>query len=116
VVVFNGVPNDSSSATAWKNGALFNRSFALLNPGDVFIIPNQTFYTIGGIMAYNKKNLIVQIDGTVVFSDNEEDVDNWPSDANGHVFECFLFVNFQNVTFTSSNRKGICAIAFLSHA
>jgi len=100
-VVYEGIPNDSSSVVTWKNGALFNLTFASLRPGDIFIVPNTTFYTMGGIKAAGLKGVTIQIDGTIIFS---EDMKHWPTDQNGRVFECFQFDNIENVTFTSSGR------------
>ena len=39
------------------------------------------------------------IDGTIIFSNN---MDEWPRESNGDVFECIHFYNLENVTFTSS--------------
>jgi hypothetical protein len=103
-IIFNGTANDSSSPTAWRNGALFNQTMAKLLPGDIFIVPNRTYYTLGGIVVSNIKNVVIQIDGTIIFSNNTVDIDNWPANAQRNVFECFYFVNFYNVTFTSSKR------------
>jgi len=100
-VIYQGHPNDPSSATTWYNGALFNTTFASLMPGDRFIIPNSTFYVMGGIKAAELRDIIIQIDGTIIFS---EDMDSWPTDAQGNVFECFFFDRIVNVTFTSSGR------------
>lgn len=98
-IQYAGIPNDSSSSVTWKNGALFNSTFNSLKPGDVFIVPNTTFYVMGGIKAANISHVTIQIDGTIIFSD---DIDHWPQDSSGRVFECFQFDNFYNVTFTSS--------------
>ena len=40
-----------------------------------------------------------KIDGTIIFSNN---MDEWPRESNGDVFECIHFFNLENVTFTSS--------------
>jgi len=56
---------------------------------------------MGGIKAKNLKSVIIQIDGTLIFSDN---IKQWPTDANGNVLECLQFDNIENVTFTSSGK------------
>eukprot|EP01125_Pyxidicula_operculata_P011036 TRINITY_DN360_c3_g1_i1.p1 TRINITY_DN360_c3_g1~~TRINITY_DN360_c3_g1_i1.p1 ORF type:complete len:425 (-),score=33.74 TRINITY_DN360_c3_g1_i1:140-1414(-) len=98
-VVYQGIPNDFSSDASWYNGKLLNTTFSKLNNGDTFIIPNSTYYVMGGIKASNLSHIVIQIDGTIVFS---TDMNNWPTDSAGNVFECFQFDRLYNVTFTSS--------------
>ena len=40
-----------------------------------------------------------KLDGTIMFSDN---MDEWPRESDGDVFECIHFFNIYNATFTSS--------------
>ena len=42
---------------------------------------------------------LLKIEGTIIFSDN---MDEWPRESNGDVFECIHFFNIDNATFTSS--------------
>ena len=42
---------------------------------------------------------LLKIEGTIIFSDN---MDEWPRESNGDVFECIHFFNIYNATFTSS--------------
>ena len=42
------VPNDSSLATCWKNGGVFNDTLSRLQSGDTVVLPNATFYMMGG--------------------------------------------------------------------
>jgi len=95
------IPDDSSLETAWKNGGLMNSTLAALLPGDTFIVPNKTFNLMGGIFIQNISSVTIQIDGTLIFSDN---MDQWPRDDQGQVFECFHFESLINVTFTSSGK------------
>lgn len=68
IITYQGIANDSSLDVSWKNGQLFNQTLQNLKPGDVFIIPNNTFYTMGGIKAENLTGVTIQIDGTIAFS------------------------------------------------
>jgi len=76
-----------------------NATLASLLPGDTFLLPNKTFMMMGGIRAYDLQSVTFQIDGTIVFSNN---MDEWPRESSGDVFECLHFFNLDNVTFTSS--------------
>ena len=59
---------------------------------------------MGGIYARGLTNVIIQIDGTVKFSDNQT---VWPRNPiNQQVHECFFFEQLDNVTFTSSLADG----------
>ena len=93
-----GIANDMSEDVAWMNGNLLNDTFAILEPGDTFIVPNKTFKLMGGIEARGLRSIVFQIDGTLLFSD---DIKNWPRQPNDDVLECIHFYNIQNVTFTS---------------
>ncbi len=98
-----GIPNDSTSTTEWHNGALLNTTLNNLQEGDVFIVPNTTFHTMGGILVNNKLSKIVfQLDGTLSYS---QDRDSWPRDSSNRVLECLSFINLENVVFTSSGNR-----------
>ena len=94
-----GIPEDLSEDTAWKNGALLNETLAALMPGDTFLVPNKTFKLMGGVKARKLNSVIIQIDGTLVFSN---DIDNWPRHEDRSVLMCMHFYDIENVTFTSS--------------
>jgi hypothetical protein len=94
-----GLPDDDSLDTCWRNGGLMNITLGRLVSGDVFLIPNKTFYLMGGIIAAGLQNVTIQIDGTLSYSN---DMKQWPRDGQGNVLECMQFDNIQNVTFTSS--------------
>jgi len=95
------IPNDKATATFWKNGGILNTTLASLQPGDTLLIPNKTFYLMGGIIAKNLKQVTIKIDGTIIFSD---ETSLWPKNASGGVLECLYFENIENVTFTSSGK------------
>merc|ERR1719515_331161 len=94
-------PGDDSWDTVWKNGAALNSSLAALKPGDTFVVPDKTFYLMGGIQANGLHSVHIQIDGTLTFAttylDSEKYLHSWPrkSPGNGHhggpVFECMEF-------------------------
>jgi len=94
-----GIPDDLSERAAWTNGRLMNTTLGSLAPGDTFLVPNKTFFLMGGIVVRDIESVIFQLDGTLVFDDNMED---WPRESNGKVLECIHFYNIVNVTFTSS--------------
>jgi polygalacturonase len=96
-----GIPDNSSLETCWKNGELMNQTLSALTPGDLLIIPNKTFYIMGGIQAQNLNSVTIQIDGTLSFS---TDTKEWPKNAQGQVLECMNLSNAVNVTFTSTGR------------
>jgi len=96
-----GIVDLDDDATAMKNGALMNSTFASLTSGDTLIFPNKTFHVMGGIMVNSMKDVTISFDGTLVFSNN---IDLWPKEANGNVFECLHFDQPENVIFTSSGK------------
>merc|ERR1712110_554643 len=96
---YGGIADDMSNERAWENGRLMNESLNSLEPGDIFLVPNKTFLVMGGIKVYNLSSFTFQLDGTIMFSDN---MDEWPRESNGDVFECIHFINIDNATFTSS--------------
>eukprot|EP00038_Savillea_parva_P006047 m.161370 g.161370 ORF g.161370 m.161370 type:complete len:429 (+) comp12066_c0_seq1:139-1425(+) len=102
---------DDSWDQIWKNGAVMNQTLAQLKPGDVWVVPNKTFYTMGGIVANNLTGVTLQIDGTLAFNSDflhtKQYMDDFPKDHNGNVFECLHFKDCVNMTFTSSMSEGI---------
>eukprot|EP01062_Namystynia_karyoxenos_P010444 TRINITY_DN136_c0_g1_i3.p1 TRINITY_DN136_c0_g1~~TRINITY_DN136_c0_g1_i3.p1 ORF type:complete len:456 (+),score=169.32 TRINITY_DN136_c0_g1_i3:74-1369(+) len=97
-----GVPDDDSSDTQWKNGALANATFNNLTSGDTLIFPAKTFHMMGGITAHNIRDVVIRFDGTISFSD---DMKHWPTRPDGkRVLECMSFYSFTNVTFTSATK------------
>jgi len=93
------IPDVITDSAAWHNGRLLNTTLALLQPGDTFLVPNMTFYTMGGVKGWDLQSVVIQLDGTLFFSDN---MDDWPREENGDVLECISLYNIENVTFTSS--------------
>ena len=69
-----GIADDFTEETAWYNGGLMNSTLAALMPGDTFVIPNKTFYLMGGITALDISSVVIVIDGTLQFSN---DLNNW---------------------------------------
>jgi len=65
----------SVEKTEWHNGRLLNATLAQLAPGDTLLIPNKTFRIMGGIKAHGLKNVTIQLDGTLEFS---EHIGDWP--------------------------------------
>lgn len=100
--------DDNSWDTVWANGAIMNKSLAQLMPGDTLVVPNATFYIMGGLMVQGLKNATIQLDGTLAFASTtlnaEKYIKQWPRDANGRVKECFYFIDAKHITFTSSGK------------
>jgi hypothetical protein len=100
--------DDLSWDTVWKNGAVLNTTLQALSPGDTLVIPNKTFYVMGGIQASNLQSVTIQIDGTLAYASTtlnaEKYIKQWPRSAGGGVHECMQFSNCRNVTFTSSGK------------
>jgi hypothetical protein len=97
-LALGGVPDDASLSAMKHNSLLFNETVAALQPGDVFLIPNTTFYMLGGIVAEDVRDVVFQIDGTLSFSNDRA---THPKNPNGSVMELMNFDRFSNVTFTS---------------
>lgn len=100
--LIGGIPKNTTDEIVWKNGILLNDTLKNLKTGDTFVVPNKTFYLMGGIKASGLKSVNIIIDGTLIFSNKLKE---WPRDGNGRVLNSLHFYNFTNVTFTS-NRKG----------
>ena len=120
-----GIPEDLSEATAWKNGALFNKTLAMLKENDILVFPNVTFKMMGGIVAHDLNGVTISFDGTIIFS---KDIKSWPRTGNGEkasVLECMHFYNCNNMVFTSSGKGlidgqgaecwGIPGVGYLVH-
>ena len=117
-----GRAEDSSFDTCVYNTGLLNSTFKALQPGDTLLFPqNVTFWFQGGLYAANLNSVVIQIDGTLKWTDDQK---TWPRDAQGNVFECFMLENLFNVTFTSSGqgtldgngRNWWGAVRYLIHA
>jgi len=100
------VANDDAWDTIWKNGAVLNSTLGGLQPGDVWVVPNKTFYVMGGIVASNLNSVTLQFDGTIAFAgesiDFERYIKSWPRKGNKDVLECILLEKATNLTVTSS--------------
>jgi hypothetical protein len=115
-----GIPLLPNISVANHNTELINEILLDLHDGDIFIVPNETFYFNGGIYGAKFSNIEFRIDGTMAFID---DRDAWPVDAYGAVVPCIYFEYISNVKFTSSEhgiingngRKWWGAINFLKH-
>ncbi|CAK0886840.1 unnamed protein product, partial [Prorocentrum cordatum] len=104
------VPDDDSNATVWKNGAAMNATLAALRPGDTLLLPNKTFYLMGGIQARGLDSVTLRFDGTVVFSD---DIDGWPRSGSGigaPALMCMYFADVKNLTIWGEKWWGIPGI------
>lgn len=95
------IPFNRSLETAIFNGDLLNKTFNSLQPHDIFFVPNRTFSVMGGIKATGWRNIEIRIDGTLLFSDARE---VWPRNEEGHVEECIMLTDIEDIIFTSSGK------------
>ena len=98
-VQLGGIPSQSDIETMTHNQKLLNSTLNSLEPSDQFLLPNETFHLLGGIHVTSLVNNVLDIQGTLKFSNNRE---TWPVDADGHVMECMYFDSLEKVTFTNS--------------
>mmetsp|Transcript_352 Transcript_352/g.945 ORF Transcript_352/g.945 Transcript_352/m.945 type:complete len:446 (-) Transcript_352:214-1551(-) len=96
-----GKADDDSLLVEVSNGKLLNASLASLRRGDRLLIPNKTFHVMGGVQVNGLRDVVIQLDGTLVFSGDKK---AWPRRAGGGVLSCMHFQDLKNVTFTSSGR------------
>ncbi len=94
---------DASEAVERSNGKLLTATLGKLRPGDRLLIPDKTFHVMGGIEVTNLTDVVIQLDGTLMFSSKTK---VWPRTATGGVLPCMHFMNLRNVTFTSGNPRG----------
>lgn len=97
------IPNNNSLESAITNRDLMNSLNNDLLPGDKFIIPNNTFYFMGGIFLTNLDSIIFQIDGKIIFSDK---INKLQIDSDKKVNNAINFKNINNITFRSSKKLG----------
>lgn len=95
------IPFNRSLETAIFNGNLLNKTFNSLQPHDIFFVPNRTFSVMGGIKAAGWRNVEIRIDGTLLFSDAR---DVWPRNELGHVEECIMLTDIEDIVFTSGGK------------
>ena len=85
-----GIEGDDSLDTAWKNGALINKTLSELSAGDTFVIPKSTFHVMGGIRApVGLSDVTIDVSGTLEFSD---DIDEWPKVSSDRSADEFALV------------------------
>lgn len=94
-----GIPFDQSLDIVVKNRDLFNSANDLLSSGDTLVIPNKTFYLMGGIKLKSLNSINFNLMGTIIFSDK---LNKWPM-KNNKPDDCIYFENCHNISFFSSN-------------
>ena len=63
-----GKAEDESETIEWSNGRLLNQTLNSLQSGDTLLIPKKSFHLMGGILAGALQNVVIQIDGSLIFS------------------------------------------------
>eukprot|EP00055_Hartaetosiga_balthica_P015670 m.94148 g.94148 ORF g.94148 m.94148 type:complete len:450 (-) comp8922_c0_seq6:2883-4232(-) len=94
-----GIAGDDALETCEKNAHLLNKTLQALEPFDVFILPNETFWLIGGIQVFHLQHVTIQLDGTFAYTGNQT---AWPRHSDKSVYDCMRFNSCHNITFTSS--------------
>eukprot|EP00947_MAST-08B_sp_MAST-8B-sp1_P003770 g3770.t1 len=97
------VPDVETLAAAWTNGGAFNKTLEMLEPGDTLLVPNRSFYLMGGIMGSGKVSVTILIEGTLTYSN---DIKAWPRRGDGQkagVQECMHLWNMTNLTITGGS-------------
>ena len=96
-----GKAEDASESVEWSNGRLLNQTLGSLQAGDTLLVPNKSFHVMGGIQAKDLQSVVIQIDGTLIFSARKKD---WPRHSGGGVLSCLRFEDVTNLTLTSSKQ------------
>jgi len=94
----------SSTSDAVSNTNKMNSALAALAPGDVLLVPNRTYLMMGGVTASNIVNVTLQIDGTLLWSD---DTSAWPTEVKHNKstsmpITAMIFENSKQFSITSS--------------
>ena len=84
-----GIP--SSMEHSEYNSKIINNTLMSLKPYDSFMIPNNTYYLMGGIRIQNIRSVNIINNGYVIFSD---DINNWPRSPEGFPKECMYFFQY----------------------
>ena len=95
-----GIPNDSSLYVVKNNTNIMNLLGKNLKSGDILLIPNKTFYFMGGIQFNNLNSNTFIIDGIIQFSSH---ISDWPY-KNDKPLDCINFQNSRNIIFTSNKK------------
>lgn len=96
-----GIPENTSLAARVLNRDLLYRALNSLEDGDLFILPNQTFYTLGGIVVEPLQNVKIVLAGTLEFDYHRE---YWPRDGeDGNYLDALTFNELEGVTLTSTS-------------
>lgn len=100
---FSVVANNRSAYM--QNTDALNAAIFSANSGDtIWIPPGGQYYFIGGIVASNKTNMRVQIDGSVRAVPN---FDAWPMKSDSQYAHFMEFENCSGLTFTSETKYGV---------
>mmetsp|Transcript_3689 Transcript_3689/g.13260 ORF Transcript_3689/g.13260 Transcript_3689/m.13260 type:complete len:589 (+) Transcript_3689:118-1884(+) len=86
-------------ALSEHNAAVINDVLQRMRPLDTLLVPNKTFWTMGGISASGLTDVTIQLEGTLKFSSS---IKSWPRDETGAVKGCILLSDARNLTLTSS--------------
>eukprot|EP00957_Ditylum_brightwellii_P006953 526370-Ditylum_brightwellii.AAC.1 len=89
-----GIPNDDSAEVQWHNGQLLNATLQSI-PSETVLKIEGTYYVMGGIYAADLSNVVIRLDGQLIFSTK---VRQWPRRrSDGKVLPCMELVNPTNL-------------------
>ena len=111
---FGAIPDADDFATLWSNGRALNASLAALRQFDTLLVPNRTYYLMGGIVGVGLHAVHLRLEGTLVFGLRHESLlsplvaryrAEWPrlgDGARAKVLPCVRLANSSGVVLTSS--------------
>jgi len=96
------IPNSGTLEAELLNGRILNETLQSLLPGQTLHIDG-TYHLMGGIVAYNLKNITIILDGTLKFSKRTR---QWPTSSRQRdgrtVLECIHLIEPKHIILTSS--------------
>lgn len=100
---YGGIRSSYRVDIAELNGILLQKALENLDSGDELVIPEATFYILGGIIIENKEIISLNIKGKILFS---SDKNSWPRDVRGDVIDSFTFINCEKVKISGDFEYG----------
>lgn len=95
------IPENTTLAAKAINRELLSNALNGLEEGNCFVVPNQTFHTLGGIVVETElKNVKIVLAGTLKFDRHRE---LWPRDEDGNILDALQFQGLESVTLTSTS-------------
>lgn len=94
-------PDDDGKKTVKQNSKALSSILERLSPGDTLVIPNKTYYFMGGVVGTNMSHVTIRLEGTLKLT---SDIRSYPKGHGDMPVDAILLVNATNVTLTSSGK------------